>query len=94
MIQPDGVPGARRRSSWAQRERSVPMHTTDARLTPIERLREVAAILATGILRLRTIPTPAPEAAYSPTSEPEKLLDSGQKALEVSATHGPHVPPI
>jgi len=70
------------------------MKTTDARLTPIERLQEVAAILATGILRLRTIPKPAPGAACSPKSGPEKLSESGRNPLEVSATHGPHVPPI
>jgi hypothetical protein len=70
------------------------MQTTDARLTPIERLREIAAILATGILRLRTIPKPAPETVYSPKSKTEKLSESGRNPLEVSATHSPHVPPI
>jgi hypothetical protein len=70
------------------------MHTTDARLTPMERLREVAAILAAGILRLRAIPKPAPGAACSPESEPDKLSESGRNPLEVSAEHVPHVPPI
>jgi len=70
------------------------MQTTNARLSPMERLREVAAILATGILRLKIIPKSPPGAAYSPTSEPEKLSESSRNPLEVSAKHGPHVPPI
>jgi hypothetical protein len=36
------------------------MHTTDADLTPAERLREIAAILAAGILRQRTRPESSP----------------------------------
>ncbi len=35
------------------------MHTPDADLAPAERLREIAAILAAGILRLMTRPESA-----------------------------------
>lgn len=41
------------------------MHTTEADLTPSERLREIAAILATGILRLGTCAKSSPESAIS-----------------------------
>ena len=64
------------------------MHTTDlpaeedAHLTPDERRREIAAILAAGILRLRTCPE----------SAPEELSDSAQKPLDLSAPGSPHVP--
>jgi len=54
-------------------ERSVRMQSADARLDPEERLREVAAILAGGILRLKAlsrIPLPQTEsAAVSPRKE-------------------------
>ncbi len=56
------------------------MHTTtDADLTPAERLREIATILAAGILRLRTRPESMPESApEGPKSGPEKLSDSAR----------------
>lgn len=41
------------------------MHTTDVPLAPEERLREVAAILAAGLLRLRTRPQLAATAGRS-----------------------------
>ena len=47
------------------------MHTTDAELTPAERLREIAAILAAGILRQRTRLESPPEPA---ACESEKRL--------------------
>ena len=56
------------------------MHTTDADLTPAERPREIAAILAAVILRQRTCPECAPESpACTPKSVPEKLSESGEK---------------
>lgn len=59
------------------------------RLTPDERLREIAAILARGILRLygsgQLDHGSAEHAPLNSPSEPPK------KALEVSATSRPHV---
>ena len=50
--------------------------------TPEERQREVAAILATGLLRLRTRPELAPGAAVSAAhAAPEESLESGGKPL-------------
>ena len=66
------------------------MHTTtdlsaeglpkaEADLTPAERLQEIAAILAAGILRLHTRPESMPEpASDGPESAPEKSLDSAR----------------
>ena len=56
------------------------MHTSaDAELTPAERLREIAAILGAGVLRLRTRPESMPEPAPDGTeSGPEKLSDSAR----------------
>lgn len=53
-------------------------------LTPDQRRREVAAILAKGLLRLPQFP---PESAESDAS----ASDSTQKGLELSARPGPHV---
>ena len=63
------------------------MQPTDGDLTPDERFREtclpedrrrqVAAILAAGVLRLKTRPESAPDSADSgPKNGPEKLSDS------------------
>ncbi len=50
--------------------------------TPQERLREVAAILAAGLLRLRTRPGLAPGAAVSGQhAAPEKAAESGGNPL-------------
>jgi len=69
------------------------MHQTDAELSPDERRREIAAILAAGILRLTTRPQAMPEHADSaPQNGSEKLSDSSQKGLDLSATQSPHVP--
>ena len=55
------------------------MHTTDAELTPAERLREIAVILAAGILRQRTRPESSPEStACAPQSGSKKLSESGE----------------
>lgn len=54
-----------------------------ADMTADERLREVAAILAVGILRLRSrAALPAPWADHS---GPQNPRDAGQDCLEVSA---------
>ena len=61
----------------------------DSRLTPEQRRREVAAILARGILRLqRTARTPHDAGECAP---PEHALEPAPKDLEVSATSCPHV---
>lgn len=58
-------------------------------LTPEQRRREIAAILAKGVLRLRSA------AQISPSSAPEsrtaeKGAETLQNALELSATLSPH----
>ena len=71
------------------------MDATDAVLTPNERFQQVATILAIGILRLKACPESMPKpAASGPENNPKELLDSGQKALDMSTPQGPHVPPI
>ena len=69
------------------------MHSTDADLSSHERRREIATILAAGILRLMTRPESAPEAAL-PGAETgsEESPDSAQKRLDLSAPPSPHVP--
>ena len=59
-------------------------------LTPDERRRQVAAILARGILRLRGLPPLPPDSA--PPGDPHEPPDSCQKALEWSAASSPHAP--
>ncbi len=66
------------------------MHTTDVPLSADERLREVAAILAAGLLRLRTRPQLA--ATSDMPGEhvpPQESADSAQKALGLPATARP-----
>ena len=59
------------------------------RLTPEDRRREIAAILARGILRLHRTRQKAPESA---TSKPaDHAPDGPHKGLEVSGTSRPHV---
>jgi hypothetical protein len=68
------------------------MYTTDAELTPAERLHEIAAILAAGILRLRTRSGSTLEsAALGEKSDPERISDSAQERLDLSGTQSPHV---
>ena len=58
------------------------MHTTDVPLSADERLREVAAILAAGLLRLRTRPQLAATSDVSDEhAEPQKSEESGRKPL-------------
>jgi hypothetical protein len=60
-----------------------------ANLTPDQRRREIAAILARGILRLHSIRPLAPESATSgPCEDAPEIAENG---LEVSATSRPHV---
>ena len=55
------------------------MHTTDADLTPSERLREIAAILAAGLLRLRTCAKSSPESAIpGQETAPERNQESAE----------------
>ena len=64
----------------------------EADLTPDERLCELAAILAAGILRLKTGPQLVATADVSaPDSVPEESSDSTQKRLDLSAPRSPHV---
>jgi len=76
------------------------MHTTDVPLSADERLREVAAILAAGLLRLRTRPQLAAtsdmsgEPAYAEASAGrhvplQESADSARKALGLPATARP-----
>jgi hypothetical protein len=56
---------------------------SNAVLTAAQRCREVAGILAAGVLRLRS--RAALPAVSRPCSDPENLLDSVPNCLEVSA---------
>jgi len=58
-------------------------------LTPDQRRREVASILARGVLRLHSIRHFAPEPAASGPCE--DVPEPAQNGLEVSATPRPHV---
>ena len=61
----------------------------DPHMTPAQRRREIATILARGILRLHTAGQPASESAVS--DRPYDAQDGLQKALEVFATSRLHV---
>jgi hypothetical protein len=65
------------------------MPATDQDLTPAERLREIASILASGILRLRTLPE---STASGPESSPEKSRESRKKSLDAFPPPSPDVP--
>jgi hypothetical protein len=67
------------------------MHSPDdsTSLTPDQRRREIAAVLARGVLRLHGMHQPAPESA--PLEPPEHSPESAQNGLEVSAPSRPHV---
>ena len=67
--------------------RHVPDDPAD--LTPAERRREIAAILARGILRLRRCSEASPASGESRT--PEKGSESGRNCLERLATSSPPV---
>ena len=61
-----------------------------ADITPSERRREVAAILARGVLRLRQCGRTSPPAGES--WAPEKASESRRNCLEPVATSSPPVP--
>ncbi len=54
---PDDRPGAKRTPAWASPESHAMAYATDdpSRLSPHERLTEIAALLARGFLRLRGV---------------------------------------
>lgn len=69
---------------------AVALAKADVPLSPDERLREVAGILAAGLLRLRTRPQLA--ATSDMPGEhvpPQESADSAQKALGLPATPRP-----
>jgi len=69
------------------------MHTTDVPLAPEERLREVAGILAAGLLRLRTRPQLAAPADMSGEhAAPKEFSESRQKPLGLPAPPRPDPP--
>lgn len=55
LFVPDDRPGAKRTPAWASPESHAMAHATEdpSRLSPHERLTEIAALLAGGFLRLR-----------------------------------------
>ena len=62
-------------------------------MTPSQRRREIAAILARGVLRLRQCREYPPDSQPSCTAEtPEESSESGQDRLDVGAKTSPHVP--
>ena len=66
------------------------MPVPEADLTPDERLREVAAVLARGVLRLRPTARASPGSAeFRP---PEKVSESRRNCLEGGAASRPHLP--
>ena len=61
-----------------------------ATMFPSQRRREVAAILARGVLRLRQCREDPPDS--QPSRTPEKAPESGQDCLDEGARPSPHVP--
>jgi len=61
----------------------------DSRLTPDQRRREIASILARGILRLARVARTTPDAAGPEAVE--HAPQAAPKALEASSTLSPHV---
>jgi hypothetical protein len=65
----------------------------EALRTPEERVREVARILASGILRMRRGLLPPPEAPIAvPECDLEEPSESNRYCLDVSTAPRPHVP--
>ena len=67
----------------------MPSTNHPARLTPEERRRRLAALLATGLVRLGKALVPPTSAADNtpenlPESVPNQLAESGQKSVTVS----------
>ena len=64
-----------------------------ATITPSQRRREVAIILARGVLRLRQCRENTPDSRPSRIAEtPEESSQSGQDRLDQGARTSPHVP--
>ena len=61
-----------------------------ANMTPSERRREIAAILARGVLRLRQCARSSPSSGES--RRPEKASESSRDNLDEGAKLSPHVP--
>ena len=61
-----------------------------AAMTPSQRRREIAAILARGVLRLRQCRENPPNS--QPSRTVGKALESGQDCLDEGAKTSPHVP--
>ena len=61
-----------------------------ASMTPSERRREIAVILARGLLRLRQCAQSSPSSGESRT--PEKASESARDCLDEGARLSPHVP--
>ena len=61
-----------------------------AEMTPNQRRREVAVILARGVLRLRSCAKTSPVSGESRTVE--KASESGRDCLDEGAKTSPHVP--
>jgi hypothetical protein len=68
------------------------MHPTEANPSPDERRREIAAVLAAGILRLTTRPEAAPDSTSSDAEDAStQPPDSAQKPLDSGRGTSPHV---
>ena len=64
-----------------------------ATMTPSQRRREIATILARGVLRLRQCRENTPDSQPSRTAEtPAESSKSGQDRLDEGAKTSPHVP--
>jgi len=69
------------------------MHPTDADLSPAERRREIAAILAAGVLRLTTRPEATPVSTTCDAGDASaQRPDSAEKPLDSGGASSPHVP--
>jgi len=78
---------------YTTRQTGKSSHKTDAALTPDERRREVAAVLAAGVLRLTSRPDALSESADNSDADgPEKSSDSAEKALELRTPPRTHCP--
>ncbi|GAB4187041.1 MAG: hypothetical protein Kow00105_01660 [Phycisphaeraceae bacterium] len=64
-------------------------------MTPSQRRREIAAIFARGVLRLRQCRENTHDSRPSRTAEPpEETSESGQDYLDEGAKTSPHVPVV
>ena len=68
----------------------IDMLDDPAAMTPLQRRREIATILARGVLRLRQCRENTHDSQPSRTAE--KASESGQDCLDEGAKTSPHVP--